>query len=226
VSGPEATPVADTQTPAVRAVPSPTPAGWASPYEDTGNYGSVQTRTPIGSLTELVQRSSLVVVATVVRQLEDYWAPVDPEIEVYSRFVLRVDRVVAGDASEGDELVVFFRGGETLQVGNPQPGGSFKPIPGRPTVVMNYAGMPFFKVGLQEVVFLWREAREEWGVEYYSTIPEGRYWERDGLLASVRPGLLVANALIPDGSYLKDIVGASLVEFEARVKAVAQNAVP
>lgn len=89
---------------------------------------------------------------------------------------------------------------------------------------MNYAGMPFFKVGLQEVVFLWREKRADWGVEYYSTIPEGRYRVRGGRLASVRPELPVDNAVIPEGSYLKEIIGESLASFEARVKAMASAA--
>jgi hypothetical protein len=176
------------------------------------------------SVEQLLQGWPDVAVVTVVAQLDDYWPPAEgADVLVASRFVLRVDEVVAGSGVEpGDELVVYTPGGTVARRGIAAVGGSLRPQHGEKTVRLEYIDWPPFRVGTRELVFLARgdgaggEAR--WGA-----VPEGRF-----RLAGNRLETIFEGGLPPGVAIAADIrtrlVDRSLPEAAAEIQRTAATA--
>lgn len=162
---------------------------------------------PLGSVAEI--QAMMVVVATPVREAAEYWVPMEPEQGVWSRWVLRVDEVLEGDVSVGDELVVGLPGGRMhvggrLSIASGKLEGSLRPTEGDPTTLVEFQEFPRLRLERQELLFLVPYPKEDhWADADFWTIAgaEARFVvEPDGTLRS------------PLGDVLKDVPVRSELE--------------
>lgn len=99
----------------------------------------------------------------VVRLEREYWPASDPQIDVFSIFVIRVDKSLQGTVAPGAEARLMVRGGRMARWGNPSPGGSFKPSSAAQSVLVQYADQPFPTVGQAE--FLCATRFDAWAAD-------------------------------------------------------------
>ena len=143
----------------------------------------------------------LVVVVTPVGILGEYWLPMEPEQFVWSRWVVRVDRVLEGDVKAGDEIIVAIHGGHiaadaALSIESGFLSGSLRPEPGEESVLIEYTDLPRLELGRQELLFLKRsETYPEAGPAYLLAAFEGRYLIEDGALRPHPHGLVADTAV-------------------------------
>ncbi|MGE5594552.1 MAG: hypothetical protein ACM3S1_00805 [Hyphomicrobiales bacterium] len=203
-------------TPGTPTVAAPTSAPETGPTSDT-LFEDVRV---LHSLGELVDDSDLVVLATPLRRLDDYWPPVDPEIFVYSVYELRVDDVLFGEAKAGDLVSVYLEGGVKAESGNPQPGGSFRPRPGEPTVDAELPWWPRFNMGKQELLFLSKKPPQ--GTDGVLLAPgDGRYRVANGRIASLYVDVPTDPSKLSAGDYRRDVISTTVDELRAKVQATA-----
>ncbi|MGE5595031.1 MAG: hypothetical protein ACM3S1_03230 [Hyphomicrobiales bacterium] len=140
------------------------------------------------SLEELLLVSDVCFTAELVRQEADYWPAENPQISVFSRFQVRVRDVFHGDLQPGSESVLMIAGGNVASVGDPSPGGSFRPQPGQSTVAVRYEDQPFPQAG--RVEFVCASRFEGWAADIgqvYVPNPDGRFAVYGDRLAPLVP---------------------------------------
>ncbi len=189
-----------------------------SHHDDAGLLNSMVYVEPFKSFDDLVMQSTAIALVAVEARLEDYWVPRDPEISVMAQFRVRVVRSLQGDLRSGDTFVVRVPGGEILEVGNPQPGGSFRPKRGEKTITLEYGDFPFYKRGTQELVFFTSAASTDDGERMLLTAGPTRYRVgASGKLESVVDGDPTTADGFPSGHPARLVVGSTLDEVAARV---------
>ena len=125
--------------------------------------------------------ADVVVTFTPLREVDEFWPPVQPQIVVWSRWIVRVDDVLLGDAKPGEELMVAVPGGRmdlssTFSIESGKLKGSMQPQPGRPVTRVQYTNFPPLQVGQSELAFLSSvdNYRSE-GVMWLAAVAEARY---------------------------------------------------
>jgi hypothetical protein len=176
----------------------------------------------IHSLAALVESSSLIANVKFVEELSNYWPDVSPQITVYRRFVLELEEVIAGTPPNDKRVIVFVPGGIKAEWGNPQPGGSFKPVPGEPTVEEVRAGYPGFSRNRDELVFLMRTTIQD-GSEVWWATPEGRYEVVNGEVRSIFLDVPTDPAKLTQRDAKSDVVGKAYEAVRSEVVALADG---
>lgn len=129
-----------------------------------------------GSLSDLLGDSDVVATVTLVRRLPDYWPPRDPKLDVFARFEVRIDESYRGGRAPEQSIVIQVPGGRMARIGNPFPGGGgFEPVDGQESVEVEYAELPYFRVGTVELVFLNLVGSDERGLLVYNVAPDARF---------------------------------------------------
>lgn len=202
--------------------------GSDAPDEDSGDHvdglpmSSMLVEQP-ASFEQLVAESPAIVLVTAMERIEDYWPPTDPQLTVLAQFRLRVDRVLKGSIVEGEHIVVRLPGGTSAMWGDPNPGGSFKPVPGEETQEIEYADFPFFRKGTQELIFL--SSLDE-GATAYGATAFGRYRLVKGRLAPVVDEVHHDAGAPASGGPLAPVLGATIDTVAERVALALMQANP
>jgi hypothetical protein len=141
-------------------------------------------REPAKSLADLISASGNCVLASYLGRGADYWPEKDPQIDVFARFEMRIDRVLAGDLQTGATITLLLPGGGMSAWGDPSPGGSFKPKPGQHSVEVTYADHPFPEAGRSELLCLEDLVIEESGIKsnVFVANPDARFAVKNGRL--------------------------------------------
>ena len=163
------------------------------------------------TLEALVDSTDLVAAVRFVKQEADYWPETDPQIWVYSRFVVELTEVLSGEAKAGDRIEVFTPGGTQAEWGNPQPGGTFKPEPGDKVVQVSEAGFPPFSPDREEIVFLMKTELQD-GTPVWWAVPEGRYEVSNGRVVSIFADVPTDPEQIVQRDAKFDVIGKTPVE--------------
>lgn len=174
---------------------------------------------PVQSLEQLMEESDEVVLARTGDSVGEYWVPGPAELFVQTQFEIEVIETLAGGLTVGSRIVVHVPGGAMARVGNPQPGGSFRPVEGEETMYVEYAEFPMPEPGGTELMFLSRVTADD-GTEFWlQARPEARFEvQPDGNLVSV---LKRTGARTDD--FESWLVGGTLEEARRRVQAATAD---
>lgn len=181
------------------------------------DFGGFSEASP--SLEALVDATDLVAAVRFVKQEADFWPETDPQIWVYSRFVVELTEVIRGEAKSGDRLEVFMPGGAQAEWGNPQIGGTFKPRPGERVVQTSEPGFPSFSPDREEIVFLMKTELQD-GTPVWWAVPEGRYTIANGRVVSIFGDVPSDPSQIVQRDAKVDVVGKTPAELRNAVAAV------
>ena len=181
---------------------------------DTGEYSTIPDYfVPLQSLEQLVASSDLIAVVSVDGKVGEYWLDSDPELFVHSQFQVQVEESLKGEALAGSKLVIHVPGGTMALVGDPSPGGSFRPEPGDETVLTEYAEFPFPRDGAREIMFLSRITTNDGNTFWMQARPEARFAiADDGTIESV----LKASGARGDEFY-RWLLGETVTEARERI---------
>lgn len=171
---------------------------------------------PHRSLAELAADSDLIAFVTPVREVGEYWPADGQGVLAATRFELRVDRVVKGTV-EGATIVAHAPGGTyapSFAANGPQRAAAGQAGERR----MDF-GRPFYRPGVQELVFLSRLQEPDLGTYYFDLGPEARYRVENGRLAPADPRLGADAAALAAGDWRATLVGQTVAEAESRVRA-------
>jgi hypothetical protein len=200
--------------------PSPIDSGLATAEEGPVSTGGFTDGRLISSLSQLVNESDVVASVSYVERLADYWPGGDTLNTVFSRYRLRVDDVIAGDAAAGGELVVYVQGGVKAKWGDPTSQGGFKPRPGEETVDAELPYWPRFKEGRQELVFLAARPIRGTGEVVLFAPGDGRYRVVNGKVVSLYVDVPKDPNQLAPGDYRREIIGTTVDELRAKISAV------
>lgn len=205
-----------------------TPAGRMAPADRSAEALAVQASfgdvkelpghfflEPHRSLAELAAASDLIAFVTPVREVGEYWPADGQGVLAATRFELRVDRVVKGTV-EGATIVAHAPGGTyapSFAANSPQ-----RVAAGQAGERRMDFGRPFYRPGVQELVFLSRLQEPELGTYYFDLGPEARYRVENGRLAPADPRLGADAAALASGDWRAALVGLTVAEAEARVR--------
>ena len=139
-------------------------------------------------ISDVLANSDECIIGQVTRQEADFWPDRDPQTDVFSIFVVRVEKSLKGQAALGTEVRLMVPGGRMAVWGNPTSGGSFKPLPGEQSVFVQYADHPFPRNGQRELVCVTRFDgwADSLGIVYVPS-PDARFEVAGTQLASIVP---------------------------------------
>ncbi|MCC6382144.1 MAG: hypothetical protein IT304_06515 [Dehalococcoidia bacterium] len=198
------------------ADPSREAAAVQAAFGDVRELPGVAFLEPHASLAALVADADLIALVTPVRAVGEYWPADGMGVLAATRFELRVDRVLKG-AAQGPTIVAHAPGG-TYSLSFPANGPQRGAVGQAGERRMDLA-RPFYRPGVQELVFLSRLQEPDLGTYYFDLGPEARYRVENGHLAPADPRLGADAAALAPGDWRAALVGKTPAEAEARVRA-------